>query len=192
MSKINISKNMPQPKKSASMAVTPPSDVHFGDGVLDTAKETVNERMQGFASSLINEFFDYIESKVKDLPETIKSFLANPETKKDVANLWSYQLYEQGIIPRGYSGLSDELLIHNFHQDGYIDGMYAGYLITITALAENGVEKRILFDTRKDIIPKLFRKNYEDRGSLCDGLEAEICKWAETSTSDASNTKEVI
>lgn len=180
MSKIKNSKNNPQPKKNAPATVTPPKDVHFGDGVLDAAKGTINERMQELISSLINCFFDYVESKGKNLPETIKSFLANPETKQEVANLWSYHLYEQGVIPRGYSGLPDELLIHNFHQDGYIDGMVAGYLITMMALAENGVEKKILLDSKKDILPRFLGKSYEDRKSLCDGLNEEMRKWAET------------
>ncbi len=112
--------------------------------MLDTAKASTNERIQEIVSLLINVLFDYIEGKVKNFPEMIKKLRENPETEKEISTLWSQQLYEHGIIPREYDGLSDDLLIHNFHQDGYLDGMYVGYLLSMVTLAENGVDKNTL------------------------------------------------
>lgn len=125
----------------------------------------------------VEMLFDYIESKVKEIPDSIKRLLDSPEAKKEVAALWSEKLYEQGVIPKGYAGLPDDLLIHNFHQDGYLEGMYAGYLITITALAEKGVSKEDLLDAREIVMPRFFRKSYEDRKALFDQLESEMQEW---------------
>lgn len=133
--------------------------------------------MQGIASMAVEMLFDYIESKVKEIPDSIKRLLDSPEAKKEVAALWSEKLYEQGVIPKGYAGLPDDLLIHNFHQDGYLEGMYAGYLITITALAEKGVSKEDLLDAREIVMPRFFRKSYEDRKALFDQLESEMQEW---------------
>lgn len=176
-----------QRKKKSPISNTSPKEVHFGDGVLDIAKTSVNERSQEIISLLINMLFDYIEDKVDNLPMTIKRLRDNPQTETEVVSLWSQQLYAQGIIPSGYDGLPDELLIHNFHQEGYLDGMYVGYLISMIVMAENGVSKDMILDARKDILPKFFKKSYEDRKKLCQELEGEIHKWKESSIS--SNPK---
>jgi hypothetical protein len=55
--------------------------------------------------------------------------------------------------------------------------MYIGYLISMITLAENGVSKNVILDTKKDIIPKFFKKSYEDMDELRKDLEAEMKKW---------------
>ena len=179
MSNVNNTKKKTQTKKTAPATNTPSKDVHLGDGVLDAAKATANERASDLAVTLTHMLFDYFVGAVKDLPETIKNWLANPETEKEVAALLSHQLYEQGVIPEGYSGLPTDLLIHNFHQDGYLDGMYAGYLISMIALEESGISKDVLLAARKTIMPRFFKKSYEDRKELFEELEGEMRKWKE-------------
>lgn len=176
-----------QRKKKSPIPNTALNEVHFGDGVLDVAKTSVNERTQEIISSLINMLFDYIEDKVDNLPMTIKKLRDNPQTETEVVSLWSQRLYAQGIIPSGYDSLPDEVLIHNFRQEGYLDGMYVGYLISMMVMAENGVSKDMLLDARKDIIPKFFKKSYEDRKKLCQELEGEMHKWREDSISSSPN-----
>lgn len=177
----NNDKKNSQRQKKSPISNTSPKEVHLGDGVLDVAKTSVNDRTQKIISLLINMLFDYIEDKVDNLPMTIKKLRDNPQTETEVVSLWSQRLYAQGIIPSGYDGLPDELLIHNFHQEGYLDGMYVGYLISMMVMAENGVSKDMILDTRKDILPKFFKKSYEDSKKLCQELEEEMHKWKEDS-----------
>lgn len=159
-------------------------DVHFGDGVLDAVKTDTNSRFQELTKILIDLVFDYLEKKVKNLPETIKQLRNAPEMEKTVSALWSEQLFEKGLIPKGYCGLPDEFLIHNFHQDGYLDGLYSGYLITVLALADSGVSKDTLLAARGTILDRLVPQRYEERGDLCQQLEGKIRKWSEVSEAE--------
>ena len=187
MGKSNAKKNA-NTKKATPESNCPPKDVHLGDGVREVATAKVNKETQELASMVIEKLFGYLKATVKDIPDSIMQLLSTPETKKEVAVLWSEQLYERGIVPKGYSGLTDELLIHNFHQDGYLDGMYVGYLISMIALAENGISTDDLLLARKNILPRLVRKRYEDRHELCDELEGKMRKWNEKpSTVDGDN-----
>ena len=189
MSNTNNGKKSQQLKETAS--ATSSKNVQLGDDVLEVAKTNTNERTQEIVSLLVNMLFDYIESKVKDLPKTVKKIRKNPETAKEVSTLWSRQLYENGLIPYGYNGLTDNLLIHNFHQDGYLDGMYVGYLLSMITLAENGVDKNTLLSARKDILLKFGKKSYESRETLCKELEKEMQKWTRNPVIDKSNIKEL-
>ena len=157
----------------------PSKEVHLGDGVRESATAKTNEEIQKLISVGIESLFDYLTTQVKDIPDAINHFLSDSKAKEEIADLWSERLYEQGVVPKGYSGLSDELLIHNFHQDGYMEGMYMGYLISVTTLAKIGVCKDSLLAARKEIIPKFMRKDYDSRKALFEELEGEIHKWAE-------------
>lgn len=101
-------------------------NVRLGDGVVDEAKAEANNRIKELVKMSVNMFFDYLESQMKDLPDTIKRLRNNPELEQKVETLWSEQLFEEGLIPKGYSGLPDKLLIDNLHQTGYLDGLYVG------------------------------------------------------------------
>ena len=93
--------------------------VRLGDGVVDEAKAETNNRLKELAKRY-NLLFDDLERLVKDLPDTIKRLRNNPEVEQKVEALWSEQLYEEGLAPKGYSGLPDRLLVANLHQDGYL------------------------------------------------------------------------
>ena len=106
-------------------------NVRLGDGVVDEAKAEANNRIKELVKMSVNMFFDYLESQMKDLPDTIKRLRSNPELEQKVEALWSEQLFEEGLVPKGYSGLPDKLLVTNLHQDGYLGGMYVGYILEI-------------------------------------------------------------
>lgn len=57
---------------------------------------------------------------MKDLPETIELICNSLEIEQKIAVLWSEYLLKEGLVPMGDKGLSDNLLISNFHQDDKI------------------------------------------------------------------------
>lgn len=101
--------------------------VKLGDGVADKIKDNINENMSETLTMLSNIAFNYLKEKIKDIPQGIERILSSDEAQKEILTLWSNQLCERGLIPKGYNGLPDELLIANFRQEGYLDGLYAGY-----------------------------------------------------------------
>ena len=183
----NNTEKKPQTKKKAPASTQAPKEVHLGDGVLDAAKSAANERAQQAATTLVHKFWDWVENKIAELPDQLKALRDNPEAEDEIASLWSEILYEQGAIPKGYCGLPDDLLIHNFHQDGYIEGMYVGYLITLVTLAEAGISKQALLDARKDILPQFLGKGYEERIELCQELKGIMEKWSEDNDSGSES-----
>ena len=163
-------------KKATQKVITPSKPVHFGDGVTDVAKTRANEKMQGIASMTIDMVFDYIESKVKDIPESIKRLRDNPKTKKEVAALWSDQLYEQGIISNVYKGMADENLIHNFRQEGYFDGLYVGHLLTMVAMTQYGIPWEDCKDIGNSV--SLDDRIYKERIELIHEMKDELREYA--------------
>ena len=149
-------------KKNVSTANNQPKDVRLGEGVIDVTKARANEKMQDIASMAVDMLFDYLKGKVKEIPDAIKNLLADPKTKKEVIALWSEQLYEQGVIPKEYTGLLDELLIHNFKQDGYMSGLYAGMAIAMMSLVDNGVPKELAIAVRDDMLSNMVCHTYEE------------------------------
>jgi len=153
------------------------NNVNFGDGVLNEAKTDVNNRAKGLVKIAIDAFFDYLEGKVKDLPEIIKQLRNNPEIEQKISTLWSEQLFKEGLMPKGYSGLPDNLLISNFRQEGYLDGLYTGYVLAMMALADNDVSKDIILAARDYIRPNLIRNNYNDRDEFISQYKDEKYSW---------------
>lgn len=150
---------------------------HFGDGVLDEAKADVNNRTRGLVKIAIDTVFDYLEGKVKDIPETIERLRNSPETEQRIAALWSEHLFEEGLVPKGYSGLADNLLISNFHQEGYLDGLYAGYILAMMALTDNDVPKDIILAARDYIRPNLIGRHYDEKDEIIDQYKNEKYRW---------------
>ena len=153
------------------------NNVHFGDGVLDEAKGDINSRAKELVKIAIDVVFDYLEGEVKDLPETIKRLHNSPETEQKIAELWSERLFEEGLVPKGYNSLPDNLLISNFHQEGYFDGLYAGYVLAMMALAENDAPKDIILAARDYIRPNLIGHHYDDRDEFIGQYKGEKYSW---------------
>lgn len=155
------------------------SKVKLGDGVADVTKGVINDRTKNLSQNLVNMFFDYLEQKVKELPETIRQLRNNSEATQEIAKMWSDELYSKGYIPNGYVGLSDEMLIHNFHQEGYLDGLYAGYALAMTAMADQGIQEETIIAVRDILRPNLIRHTYEGRAEFTDLLKNEKYRWIE-------------
>ena len=70
-------------------------NVRLGDGVVDEAKTEANNRIKELVKIAVNMFFDDLEGRVKDLPETIKRLRNNPDIEQKLAALWSEQLFKE-------------------------------------------------------------------------------------------------
>ena len=154
-------------------------NVRLGDGVVDEAKAEANNRIKELVKMSVNMFFDYLESQMKDLPDTIKRLRSNPELEQKVEALWSEQLFEEGLVPKGYSGLPDKLLVTNLHQDGYLGGMYVGYILAMMALVDNGASKDTILAVRDYIRPNLMGHHFDDRDEFISQYKNEIYSWVE-------------
>ena len=154
-------------------------NVRLGDGVVDEAKAEANNRIKELVKMSVNMFFDYLESQMKDLPDTIKRLRSNPELEQKVEALWSEQLFEEGLVPKGYSGLPDKLLVTNLHQDGYLGGMYVGYILAMMALVDNGASKDTILAVRDYIRPNLMGHHFGDRDEFISQYKNEKYSWVE-------------
>lgn len=154
-------------------------NVRLGDGVVDEAKAEANNRIKELVKMSVNMFFDYLESQMKDLPDTIKRLRSNPELEQKVEALWSEQLFEEGLVPKGYSGLPDKLLVTNLHQDGYLGGMYVGYILAMMALVDNGASKDTILAVRDYIRPNLMGHHFDDRDEFIGQYKNGKYSWVE-------------
>lgn len=154
-------------------------NVRLGDGVVDEAKAEANNRIKELVKMSVNMFFDYLESQMKDLPDTIKRLRSNPELEQKVEALWSEQLFEEGLVPKGYSGLPDKLLVTNLHQDGYLGGMYVGYILAMMALVDNGASKDTILAVRDYIRLNLMGHHFDDRDEFIGQYKNEKYSWVE-------------
>ncbi len=161
-------------------------NVHLGDGVLNEAKSDINNRTNGLAKIAIDLVFDYLESKVKDLPEAIKRLRDSPGTDREIVALWSEHLFKEGLVPKGYNGLPDNLLISNFHQEGYLDGLYVGYILAMMALVDNDAPKDLILTVRDYIRPNLIKHHYNDRDKFICRYKDEKYRWINNTGEPAS------
>lgn len=91
----------------------------------------------------------------------------------EITKEWSEELYEKRLVPKGDSGLPDELVIHNFHQEGYLEGMYVGYILALMSLIENGADEKVLLAVRDAVRPNLLGHSYDDRDEFIDKFKNE-------------------
>lgn len=99
--------------------------------------------------------------------------------KEKLAALWSEQLFKEGLVPKGYSGLPDKLLVANLHQDGYLNGMYVGYILAMMALVDNGTSKDTILAVRDYIRPNLMGHHFDDRDEFISQYKNEKYSWVE-------------
>lgn len=159
----------------------------LGDGVPEKVKENINEHMTVALTLLSNIIFDYIIEKIKTLPEVMKGFqndvkklLSNTDAQEEIVTLWSNKLYEKGLIPKVYNDLSDELLIYNFLQTGYLEGIYTGYVLAMIALVDNNADNDLIVSVRDYLRHQLLGKSYSDRDEFCEKYKGEGYSWVET------------
>lgn len=154
-------------------------NVRLGDGVFDEVKVNANNRLKELAKKAVDKFFDYLEDSVNDLPETVKQLRNSPRAEQEITALWSEQLAENGIVPKGYNGLPDDLLISNFHQQGYLDGLYVGYALAMMALIDNNASKELIIAARDYIRSNLLGHHYDDRDEFINRYKDEKYSWVE-------------
>ena len=153
------------------------NNINSGNGVFDDVKANVNDRTKGLAKMAIDAFFDSLEDKVKDLPEAIKKLRNNQDIEQEMVTLWSEQLFKEGLVPNGYKGLPNNLLISNFHQEGYLDGLYVGYILAMMALVDNNASKDIILAIRDSIRPNLIGQHYNNRDDFTSKYKDEKYNW---------------
>lgn len=153
--------------------------VTLGDGVADKVKDNINKNISETLTMLSNIAFNYLKAKIKDIPQGIEKILSSADAQEEILTLWSNQLCERGLIPKGYNGLPDELLIAIFRQEGYLDGLYAGYALAMMALVDNDAEKELIISVRDDIRPNLIGNHYNNRDDFYKRYKGETYSWIE-------------
>lgn len=154
---------------------------YLGEGILNEVKCEVNNRTTGLVKQFIGIIYDHIENKVKDIDisKIIEQLRNNSKVEQEISALWSKHLFNEGLVPEGYNGLPDNLLISNFHQEGYLDGLYVGYILAMMALADNGISDDKILDIRNYIRPYLFSHHYDNRDSFISQYKDEKYNWIE-------------
>lgn len=166
------------------------NEIHIGDGVADAVKSTINTESAVILTELIKTVSNYLKSKLKDIPETIENLLSSPEAKQEVAALWSEHLFREGLAPKGYDGLPDELLIHNFHQEGYITGLHVGYMLAMMALVDNGANENLILSVRDSMRPNLSGRIYDNCDEFISLYKDEKYRWIENRKKEEKQDKE--
>lgn len=154
------------------------NSVKLGDGVGSSLKQTANQEISDIGNAIIKTFAEFIKGKINEID---LNELFSKKNKEELLNLWSDQLAQKGLISGGYVGLPDELLIQNSHQEGYMDGLYAGYAMALAAMADQGVQKENIISVRDALRPNLLGHVYEKRAEFTDLLKNEKYEWIEKS-----------
>lgn len=152
--------------------------VKFSEGVADDIKTAANQEISEMGKMLVKVFSDFLKKRVEGI--NIDE-LFSKKNQEGLVKLWSVQLAENGLIPKGYGGLSEELLVDNLHQDGYLDGMYVGYVLSMMALVDNEASKELILTVRDSVRPNLVGKHYNDRDELISNFKDEKYSWINSS-----------
>ena len=155
------------------------NSIKLGDGVADKAKEEINEKASELFTIFINVVFNYMKDNLKEVPQKIEKLLSSPKVKQEIVVQWSNLLLNKGLMPKGYNGLPDELLISNFHQTGYLDGLYTGYVIAMMSLVDNKADNELIRSVRDDMRPNLIGHHYDDRDELNNKYKNGTYSWVE-------------
>lgn len=135
------------------------SNVRLGEGVADNTKLAINKEILEIGILLVDIVSKNIKGKIQEIHF---DELFGKKNKEELVELWSRQLAEKGLIPQGYIGLSDELLIDNMHQTGYLDGIYVGYILAMMSLVDNEASKDLILSVREDIFSNLMNHHYNN------------------------------
>ena len=153
----------------------------LGDGVANGLKSEANQELLNIGKILIGVLSKYVKDKVQNID--LEKLLSKKNTD-ELISLWSSQLSEKGLLPQGYAGLPDNLLIDNLHQDGYLEGLYAGYALALMSLVDNNASKELILSVRDDVRPNLVGHHYNDREQFYQRYKDEAYSWVEKSRKD--------
>lgn len=156
--------------------------VRLGESVANDMKQAANQELSDMGKMLIGVIAKFAKGKIQgiNLEE-----LFSKKNEEELVALWSNQLAEKGLIPKGYAGPPKELLIANMHQEGYLDGLYAGYALAMMALVDNDAPKELVLSVRDAIRPNLVRHHYNDRDEFYSRYKDEKYSWVDKA--DKSN-----
>ena len=154
------------------------SKLKLGDGVADGLKSEANQEILSIGKMLIGVLSKYVKDKVQNID--LEKLLSKKDTD-ELISLWSSQLTEKGVLPKGYAGFPDNLLIDNLHQDGYLEGIYVGYALAIMSLVDNNAPEELILAVRDDIRPNLMGHHYNDREEFFLRYKGEAYSWVERS-----------
>lgn len=98
--------------------------------------------------------------------------------------MWSGQLAESKLVQKAYAGLPDNLLIDNLHQDGYLDGLFVGYVLAMMSLVDNNASKELTIAVRDEMRLNLIGHHYNDRNDFYTLYKCEKYNWVENSNKD--------
>lgn len=151
--------------------------VRLGEGIADGMKESANQELSEIGKMLIGVFAKFAKDKIQgiNLDE-----LFSKKNEEELMALWSNQLAEKGLVSDGYAGLPEELLIANMHQDGYLDGLYAGYALAMMAMVDNDAPKDLILSVRDNVRPNLIGHHYKDRDEFFNRYKDEKYSWIDT------------
>ena len=135
---------------------------------------------------LIQIIFEKLREKDRDIDFDDLAAKITKKDEEEILSLWSSRLVEEGLLPNGYNGLSNDLVIRNLHQEGYLDGLYSGYVLTILSLADNSAPRELIDSTRKDLLSKQVGLRYSDRDELVARLKDEKYSRIENPTKEDS------
>ena len=164
-------------KQEAVLMTDNKNGVRLGEGVADSLKQETNQELTNIGSLLIKNLSAFIQEKAKNIDF---NQLLSKEDEKEILTSWSAQLVEEGLVPKGYIGLPDKLLLENIKQTGYIDGLYAGYALAMMSLADNNAPKDLLLSVRDDIRPNLMGHHYKDSDEFIERFRSEKYKWIDS------------
>lgn len=157
------------------------NNVKLGDGVADGLKSEANQELLSISKMLIDLLSKYVKGKVQNID--LEKLLSKKD-KNELISLWSSQLAEKGLLPKGYVGLPDNLLIDNLHQDGYLAGIYAGYALAMMSLVDNNASDELILSVRDDLRPNLMGNHYNDREKFYSRYKDETYSWVEEASND--------
>lgn len=157
------------------------NNVKLGDGVLDGVKNQVNQETLSICSLFLEHFSEFIKGKVQNI-DFEKLF--SKKNKEEIVSLWSATLAEKGLLPTGYAKLPDNLLIDNLHQDGYLAGIYAGYVLAMMSLVDNNASEELILSVRDDLRSNLMGNHYNDREKFYLRYKDETYSWVEKASND--------
>lgn len=148
--------------------------VRLGEGVADSLKHQTNHELTVFGTELIKKVFAFMQEKVENIDF---NQLFSKDDEAEILSSWSAQLVEKGLVPKGYLGLSDELLLENTKQEGYLAGLYAGYALALMSLADNNAPKDLLLAVRDDMRPNLMGHYCKDIDEFIGPFKSEKYEW---------------
>lgn len=139
-------------------------EIHFGDGVLDEAKRTLNKRTANWTSTIINSLFDLLDPYAKDLPSDIKESIIKikeyyrqqgntPRLKPKTEVNIKQQKSVVKIISPDDPNLPPETRVLAARLEGFNEGKDYEYKIAMLALADNNTPKELIVAVR-DYIKK--------------------------------------